>query len=164
LPQSYRPPTVALRFRSNDDPWSKHQTRLHAVRFAGRGTGDVGLRCQTDGCAGGGKRNDINKLRSHGFDDRDILNIVYVICLSNFNDRIADAIMSKDMIFFMADPPQLTIFASPSGSAPCVLTSCGAQLKDDHPMAQTIRKSSTRRKRSCLDLAGFDRSAIDRLD
>src|SRR5687768_6300308 len=34
---------------------------------------------------------DINKLRAHGFDDRDILDIVYVICLYNFNDRMADA-------------------------------------------------------------------------
>lgn len=34
---------------------------------------------------------DVNLLRSHGFDDRDILDIVYVICLYNFNDRMADA-------------------------------------------------------------------------
>ena len=35
--------------------------------------------------------DDIKTLRSHGFDDRDILDIVYVICLYNFNDRLADA-------------------------------------------------------------------------
>lgn len=35
--------------------------------------------------------NDIEELRRHGFDDRDILDIVYVICLYNFNDRLADA-------------------------------------------------------------------------
>jgi uncharacterized peroxidase-related enzyme len=34
---------------------------------------------------------DIETLRSHGFDDRDILDIIYVICLYNFNDRMADA-------------------------------------------------------------------------
>ncbi len=34
---------------------------------------------------------DINELRKHGFDDRDILDIIYVICLYNFNDRLADA-------------------------------------------------------------------------
>jgi len=34
---------------------------------------------------------DIKLLRSNGFDDRDILDIVYVICLYNFNDRMADA-------------------------------------------------------------------------
>ena len=35
--------------------------------------------------------NDVSKLRSLGFDDRDILDIIYVICLYNFNDRMADA-------------------------------------------------------------------------
>ncbi len=39
--------------------------------------------------------DDINTLRSHGFDDRDILDIVYVICLYNFNDRMADAMGIK---------------------------------------------------------------------
>jgi uncharacterized peroxidase-related enzyme len=34
---------------------------------------------------------DIKTLRAYGFDDRDILHIVYVICLYNFNDRMADA-------------------------------------------------------------------------
>ena len=34
---------------------------------------------------------DINELKMHGFDDRDILDIIYVICLYNFNDRLADA-------------------------------------------------------------------------
>jgi uncharacterized peroxidase-related enzyme len=44
--------------------------------------------------------DDINTLRSHGFDDRDILDIVYVICLYNFNDRMADAmgITSHDFL------------------------------------------------------------------
>ena len=35
--------------------------------------------------------DDVKALRSHGFDDRGILDIVYVICLYNFNDRMADA-------------------------------------------------------------------------
>jgi alkylhydroperoxidase family enzyme len=35
--------------------------------------------------------DDIARLRFLGFDDRDILDIVYVICLYNFNDRMADA-------------------------------------------------------------------------
>jgi uncharacterized peroxidase-related enzyme len=34
---------------------------------------------------------DVQTLRTHGFDDRDILDIVYVVCLYNFNDRMADA-------------------------------------------------------------------------
>jgi len=38
---------------------------------------------------------DIKTLRAHGFDDRDILDIVYVICLYNFNDRMADAMGIK---------------------------------------------------------------------
>ena len=35
--------------------------------------------------------DDVGKLRSLGFDDRDILDIISVICLYNFNDRMADA-------------------------------------------------------------------------
>lgn len=35
---------------------------------------------------------DVQTLRVHGFDDREILDIVYVICLYNFNDRMADAL------------------------------------------------------------------------
>lgn len=35
--------------------------------------------------------DDVTTLRAHGFTDRDILDIVYVICLYNFNDRLADA-------------------------------------------------------------------------
>jgi uncharacterized peroxidase-related enzyme len=34
---------------------------------------------------------DVDTLRAHGFDDRDILDVIYVICLYNFNDRMADA-------------------------------------------------------------------------
>jgi uncharacterized peroxidase-related enzyme len=34
---------------------------------------------------------DIKTLRAHGFDDRDMLDIIYVVCLYNFNDRMADA-------------------------------------------------------------------------
>ena len=34
---------------------------------------------------------DVQILRVHGFADRDILDIIYVICLYNFNDRLADA-------------------------------------------------------------------------
>ena len=39
--------------------------------------------------------DDFKMLGSHGFDDRDILDIVYVICLYNFNDRLADAMGIK---------------------------------------------------------------------
>lgn len=36
-------------------------------------------------------QGDVEALRRHGFGDRDILDIIYVICLYNFNDRLADA-------------------------------------------------------------------------
>lgn len=36
-------------------------------------------------------QEDVEDLRRHGFSDRDVLDIVYVICLYNFNDRMADA-------------------------------------------------------------------------
>jgi uncharacterized peroxidase-related enzyme len=36
-------------------------------------------------------QEDIKILRGHGFDDRDVLDIIHVICLYNFNDRLADA-------------------------------------------------------------------------
>ena len=35
--------------------------------------------------------DDVANVASHGFSDRDILDIIYVICLYNFNDRMADA-------------------------------------------------------------------------
>jgi uncharacterized peroxidase-related enzyme len=45
-------------------------------------------------------QEDVEELRRHGFDDRDILDIIYVICLYNFNDRLADAtgITAQDFI------------------------------------------------------------------
>lgn len=43
---------------------------------------------------------DIELLRSHGFDDRAILDIIYVVCLYNFNDRLADATGIKSHDFF----------------------------------------------------------------
>lgn len=36
-------------------------------------------------------KEDVEELKRHGFDDRDILDIIYVVCLYNFNDRLADA-------------------------------------------------------------------------
>lgn len=44
--------------------------------------------------------NDIKLLRTQGFDDRDVLDIVYVVCLYNFNDRLADATGIKAHDFF----------------------------------------------------------------
>ena len=45
--------------------------------------------------------DDVKTLRSHGFDDGDILDIVYVICLYNFNDRMADAMGIKGHDFLV---------------------------------------------------------------
>ena len=42
---------------------------------------------------------DVQTLRLQGLDDRDILDIIYVICLYNFNDRMADATGIKDHDF-----------------------------------------------------------------
>jgi alkylhydroperoxidase family enzyme len=42
---------------------------------------------------------DVQTLRAHGFDDRHILDIVYAICLYNFNDRMADAMGIKALDF-----------------------------------------------------------------
>ena len=36
-------------------------------------------------------QEDVVRLRGVGFCDRDILDIIYVTCLYNFNDRLADA-------------------------------------------------------------------------
>jgi len=43
---------------------------------------------------------DVQTLRQHNFGDRDVLDIIYVICLYNFNDRMADAtgIKSHDFL------------------------------------------------------------------
>jgi uncharacterized peroxidase-related enzyme len=43
---------------------------------------------------------EVEALRSHGLDDRDILDIIYVVCLYNFNDRMADATGIKAHDFF----------------------------------------------------------------
>ncbi len=45
---------------------------------------------------------DITGLRSQGFSDRDVLDIIYVICMYNFNDRLADATGIKGHDFLNA--------------------------------------------------------------
>ena len=82
----------ALRTESNDDPLvegiKKDYTRLDLPR-AERAMLDYTVKLTVTPWMA--SEEDINRLRSHGFDDRDILDIVYVICLYNFNDRMADA-------------------------------------------------------------------------
>jgi uncharacterized peroxidase-related enzyme len=82
----------ALRTESNDDPLvaaiKQDYTQLD-LPPAERAMLDYAVKLTVAPSTAG--ESDINTLRSHGFDDRDILDIVYVICLYNFNDRLADA-------------------------------------------------------------------------
>jgi uncharacterized peroxidase-related enzyme len=91
----------ALRIESNDDPLvegiKQDYTQLQLppderamLDYAVKLTVAPSTACE----------DDIERLRFLGFDDRDILDIVYVICLYNFNDRLADAmgISSHDFL------------------------------------------------------------------
>ena len=82
----------ALRAESNDDPLvegiKRDYTKLD-LPAAERAMLDYAVKLTVAPSTVG--EADVQALRSHGFDDRDILNIVYVICLYNFNDRMADA-------------------------------------------------------------------------
>ena len=91
----------ALRTESNDDPLvaaiKQDYTQLD-LPAAERAMLDYAVKLTI--APPTASEDDINNLRSHGFDDRDILDIVYVICLYNFNDRLADAmgISSHDFL------------------------------------------------------------------
>ena len=82
----------ALRTESNDDPLvdgiKRDYTQLD-LPAAERAMLDYAVKLTIAPSTVTGL--DIKVLRDHGFDDRDILDIVYVICLYNFNDRMADA-------------------------------------------------------------------------
>ena len=82
----------ALRTESNDDPLvegiKRDYTQLN-LPPAERAMMDYAVKLTVAPSSAG--EEDIKSLRTHGFDDRDILDIIYVICLYNFNDRIADA-------------------------------------------------------------------------
>jgi uncharacterized peroxidase-related enzyme len=82
----------ALRVESNDDPFvegiKEDYTRLD-LPAAERAMLDYAVKLTIAPSSVG--EEDVKNLRSHGFNDRDILDIIYVICLYNFNDRIADA-------------------------------------------------------------------------
>ena len=91
----------ALRTESNDDPLvegiKQDYTQLD-LPAAERAMLDYAVKLTV--APPTASEDDINNLCSHGFDDRDILDIVYVICLYNFNDRLADAmgISSHDFL------------------------------------------------------------------
>jgi uncharacterized peroxidase-related enzyme len=82
----------ALRTESNDDPLvegiKQDYTRLN-LPPAERAMLDYAVKLTV--APSTVNETDVQMLRSYGFDDRDILDIVYVICLYNFNDRMADA-------------------------------------------------------------------------
>ena len=82
----------ALRTESNDDPLvegiKQDYTQLH-LPPAERAMLDYAVKLTV--APSSVERGGYQTLRAHGFDDRDILDIVYVICLYNFNDRMADA-------------------------------------------------------------------------
>jgi uncharacterized peroxidase-related enzyme len=82
----------ALRTESNDDPLvegiKRDYTQLN-LPPAERAMLDYAVKLTV--APSTVSQADIDLLRSHGFDDRDILDIIYVVCLYNFNDRMADA-------------------------------------------------------------------------
>src|SRR6266446_3011017 len=86
----------ALRTESNDDPLVegiKHDYTRLDLPAAERAMLDYAVKLTV--APASVSEDDIKTLRAHGFDDRDILDIVYVICLYNFNDRLADAMGIK---------------------------------------------------------------------
>ena len=90
----------ALRTESNDDPLvdgiKKDYTQLD-LPPAERAMLDYAVKLTVAPSSVG--EEDVKTLREQGFDDRDILDIVYVICLYNFNDRMADATGIKALDF-----------------------------------------------------------------
>jgi uncharacterized peroxidase-related enzyme len=82
----------ALRTESEDDQLvegvKQDYTRLE-LSPAERAMLDYAVKLTVTPSAVG--EEDVQTLRAQGFNDRDILDIIYVICLYNFNDRMADA-------------------------------------------------------------------------
>jgi len=86
----------ALRTESNDDrlvEGIKHDHTKLELPFAERAMLDYAVKLTV--APSSVSEDDIKTLHADGFDDRDILDIVYVICLYNFNDRLADAMGIK---------------------------------------------------------------------
>ena len=82
----------ALRGETHDDPFvesiQKDYTRVD-LPPAERAMLDYAVKLTV--APSTASEQDLDTLRGHGFDDRDILDIIYVVCLYNFNDRMADA-------------------------------------------------------------------------
>ena len=82
----------ALRGETHDDPFvesiKQDYTKVD-LSAAERAMLDYAVKLTVTPSSVG--EEDVKTLRRHGFDDRDILDIIYVVCLYNFNDRMADA-------------------------------------------------------------------------
>ena len=82
----------ALRGETHDDPFvesiQKDYTRVD-LPPAERAMLDYAVKLTV--APSTASEQDLDTLRGHGFDDRDLLDIIYVVCLYNFNDRMADA-------------------------------------------------------------------------
>ncbi|HEY3168198.1 MAG TPA: peroxidase-related enzyme [Candidatus Binatia bacterium] len=90
----------ALRTESNDDPLVEGIKRDYTeldLSPAERAILDYAVKLTV--APSTVNETDVQSLRDHGFDDRDVLDIVYVICLYNFNDRMADAMGIKALDF-----------------------------------------------------------------
>lgn len=82
----------ALRTETHDDPFVESLKRDYTkvdLPPAERAMLDYAVKLTVAPSSVGAE--DVKTLREQGFEDRAILDIVYVICLYNFNDRMADA-------------------------------------------------------------------------
>lgn len=95
----------ALRTETHDDPFvesiKQDYTKVE-LPAAERAMLDYAVKLTV--APSSASEDDIAQLRSHGFDDRAILDIIYVICLYNFNDRMADATGIKAHDFLGGSP------------------------------------------------------------
>jgi uncharacterized peroxidase-related enzyme len=90
----------ALRTETHDEPFAESIKRDYTkvdLPPAERAMLDYAVKLTVAPSSVG--EEDVKTLREQGFDDRDILDIVYVICLYNFNDRMADATGIKALDF-----------------------------------------------------------------
>jgi uncharacterized peroxidase-related enzyme len=93
----------ALRTETHDDPFVESVKRDYTkvdLPAAERAMLDYAVKLTVAPSSVG--EEDVEALRQQGFEDRDILDIIYVICLYNFNDRMADATGIKGGDFLAA--------------------------------------------------------------
>jgi uncharacterized peroxidase-related enzyme len=94
----------ALRSETHDDPFVDAIKQDYTkVELSAAESGMLDYAVKLTMTPSNVNEEDVVKLRSVGFDDRDILDIIYVICLYNFNDRMADATGIKGHDFLSWD-------------------------------------------------------------